>query len=94
VLRQLYYSPFGTTGFAYAHYDNPEVDKLVDEGMRELDPAKRAEIYRKVQKIVINDAVSVPVRRMRAVYAISARVKDLGFTAVGFPLFYDASLAK
>lgn len=94
VLRQLYYSPFGTTGFAYAHYDNPEVDKLLEEGMREFDPAKRVEIYRKVQKIVVNDAVSLPIRRLRGMFVVSTKVKDLEFSAVGFPLFYDTSLQK
>jgi len=94
VLRQLYYGPFGPTQFAYGHYDNAEVDKLLDQGMSELDPAKRAEIYRTVQKIVMNDAVSVPIRRMRGVFAVSTKVKDLGFTAVGFPLFYDVTLQK
>ena len=94
VLRPAADGQFGPTQFAYGHYENPEVDKLLEEGMSELDPAKRAEIYRKVQRIVMNDAVSVPIRRMQGVFAVSTRVKDLGFTAVGFPLFYDVMLQK
>ena len=93
-LRQLYYAPFGATAFNYAHYDNPEVDKLLDEGAQEFDAARRAEIYKKVQKIVMTDAVSVPIRRLRGVFVGSSKVKDLAFSAVGFPLFHDTYIQK
>ena len=36
-------------------YSNPEVDRLLELGRRETDRSKRAEIYRRVQKIVAHD---------------------------------------
>jgi peptide/nickel transport system substrate-binding protein len=93
-LRQLYHSANAATGFNYAHYENAEVDKLLDEGMQEFDAGRRAELYKKVQRIVMNDAVSVPLRRLRGVFVASTKVKDVGYSAVGFPLFYDAYLEK
>jgi peptide/nickel transport system substrate-binding protein len=36
-------------------YSNPEVDRLLEIGRRETDRSKRAEIYRRVQKIVAHD---------------------------------------
>lgn len=36
-------------------YRNPKVDELFAAGSRELDPAKRAEIYKTVQKILLDE---------------------------------------
>ena len=43
----------------YMGYNNPEVDKLIDEGIATVDPAKREEIYTKLQEIWYQDAVSL-----------------------------------
>jgi peptide/nickel transport system substrate-binding protein len=43
----------GTNNFS--HYNNPRIDELLDQGLRELDPAARAEIYREVQRIFAED---------------------------------------
>ncbi|WP_028987044.1 ABC transporter substrate-binding protein [Thermicanus aegyptius] len=40
----------------YGGYKNPEVDRLITEGMTVTDQAKRLEIYKQVQKLVIDDA--------------------------------------
>jgi peptide/nickel transport system substrate-binding protein len=50
-----YADPFGRTGGAAAKrvgYSNPEVDKLLDQGIAELDPAKRVDEYIKIQEIL------------------------------------------
>lgn len=39
-----------------AFYNNPEVDKLIEDGRREKDPAKRNEIYAKLQEIELKEA--------------------------------------
>ena len=46
---------FPPDGFNRGRYSNPEVDRLVDEGAREMDPAKRREIYLRVQEILAED---------------------------------------
>lgn len=57
VLRPLFatnmWAPIGGNR---AFYSNKEVDKLIEEGMKTVDPKKRAEVYRKAQKIIIHDA--------------------------------------
>jgi peptide/nickel transport system substrate-binding protein len=50
-----YAFPFGHTGGAAAKrvgYSDPEVDKLLDQGIAELDPEKRKEIYIKIQEML------------------------------------------
>jgi peptide/nickel transport system substrate-binding protein len=40
----------------YSNYSNPEVDKLIQEGMETLDDPRRKTIYTQVQKIVMEEA--------------------------------------
>ncbi len=40
-------------------YHNPEVDKLIEAGRSESDPAKRAAIYEKFQELVVADAPDI-----------------------------------
>jgi peptide/nickel transport system substrate-binding protein len=39
----------------FVGYTNPEVDKLIDQGIAETDQAKRAEIYQQLQQILLQD---------------------------------------
>ena len=43
----------GTNNFS--SYTNPRVDELIDAGLRELDPAARAGIYKEIQTIVADE---------------------------------------
>ncbi|WP_428536030.1 ABC transporter substrate-binding protein [Rhodopila sp.] len=40
----------------YSNYSNPEVDKLIQQGMETLDDSRRKSIYTQVQKIVMDEA--------------------------------------
>jgi peptide/nickel transport system substrate-binding protein len=42
-------------GFNRGRYANREVDDLVEEGAREVDPARRKAIYAQVQKVLAQD---------------------------------------
>ena len=42
-----------------AGYSNPEADKLIEAGALETDPAKRSEIYSKLQQIWVDDAPGI-----------------------------------
>ncbi len=46
---------------AWQHYSNPEVDKLIDEGIRTINPDARKQIYYKLQEIYHEDVPSVPL---------------------------------
>ncbi|WP_341346428.1 ABC transporter substrate-binding protein [Paenibacillus sp. FSL H3-0469] len=62
-----------TTGSSsnYSHYSNSEVDKLMNDGAGEADPAKRAEIYKKAQELVAEDAPIYPIAYTKTVVAVS-----------------------
>lgn len=42
-------------GNNFNRYQNPEMDALIDEGLRTVDPEARREIYYKIQEIVAED---------------------------------------
>lgn len=48
-------------GSNYVQYKNPEADKLLEDGLRETDPAKRKEIYWKLQEILLDDLPFAPI---------------------------------
>jgi peptide/nickel transport system substrate-binding protein len=51
----------GATNAFFTWYKNDEVVKLLKEGRQALDPAKRAEIYAKIQDIVYHDGYNIPI---------------------------------
>ncbi|MCL4535676.1 MAG: ABC transporter substrate-binding protein [Bacteroidetes bacterium] len=44
---------------AYSGWRNPEMDKCMEEGRAELDEAKRAETYKRCQRLIYDDAYNV-----------------------------------
>ena len=48
----------GTYG-KYMGYQNPEVDQLLKAGIENVEPAKRAAAYEKLQKIWYEDALGI-----------------------------------
>src|SRR3989338_2520650 len=54
--KQIWHSSSsGKGGSNRGHYANPEVDKLIDEGRAELDPAKRTVIFKKAYTMIAKD---------------------------------------
>ncbi len=51
-------SPIGPN---YTHYNNPQFDKMYEQAMLENNDSLRFELYNKMNQIIINDAVVVPL---------------------------------
>jgi peptide/nickel transport system substrate-binding protein len=67
---------FGTDGSSNTTgYSNPDVDALLEQGMVETDLEARAEIYRNIQEILINDAPWVSLFVANQYEAMKADVK-------------------
>lgn len=67
------YSAIFKTGVSenFAGYSNKEVDKLFEEGKSETDDAKRAEIYKKIQQILTDDAVQYSTVNVKSILAVN-----------------------
>jgi peptide/nickel transport system substrate-binding protein len=49
------------SGRNVSQYENPAVDKLLEDGVREIDRAKRRAIYLKLQEVIRTDLAYLPI---------------------------------
>lgn len=56
---QLFYGPNGSPGSNDANYDNPEYDELYRQASVMLPSPERTEIYRRMNRMVIDDCVAI-----------------------------------
>ncbi len=64
-------------GFNDNKYSNPEVDKLLDQGVKELDPQKRAALYLQMQDLILDDLPTVIIDFPQTTAAVNKRVHNL-----------------
>ncbi|HET8631409.1 MAG TPA: ABC transporter substrate-binding protein, partial [Thermomicrobiales bacterium] len=57
-------------------YSNPDVDKLLDQGLSELDQAKRKQIYIQMENILWDDLPSLPIADTQALAGLNKRVHN------------------
>ena len=65
------------------YYSNPRVDRLLEEGHRTLDQARRKQIYAEVQEILARDLPYINFWYLDNVMVHSAHVKNVNLTASG-----------
>jgi len=75
-------------------YSNPEVDKLLEEARKETDDEKRYELYRKAEKMILEDAPIVPIYFYRYAIVVQPEVKNYVRSAMGLVPFEQIWLAK
>jgi len=66
----------GVTFVNNSFYSNPEVDRLLGEGAREMDPAKRGDTYKAVQKIIVEDSPLVWLTEVVYVSVFNRKLHD------------------
>jgi len=76
-------------GFNSGYYSNPEVDKLLNEARTSTDQAKRAELYKKMQVIVHDDAPWVFVANWKQNAVSNDKVSDFTLQPSFFLLLKD-----
>src|SRR5881628_261664 len=69
-----------------ANYNNPEVDQLLVQARQVADRGKRAELYKKAQRLIVEDAPWVFVDHEVQVVATRAAVKGFKLHPSGFDL--------
>lgn len=61
----------------YSRYQNPEVDALTEQAVRELDPDARRELYGEIQRISLEEVAQVPLYYPPYTIALSDQVEGL-----------------
>lgn len=85
---QFYSGQAPPRGLAAAHYNNSEVDKLLELGMSELNETKRAEHYKKAIEIIWKDAPWVFLYTQKWFYGATAKLKNFVVNIDGEQIFF------
>ena len=75
----LFYSKnFSPSGPNYTHYSNPEYDRLFEKSLATTDDSLRYSLYWKMDQMIMDEAVVVPLYYDRVLRFIPAGLKGLG----------------
>jgi peptide/nickel transport system substrate-binding protein/oligopeptide transport system substrate-binding protein len=81
-LSKLFHS---TSRWNYTGYANPAVDELLVRGRRTGDPLQRAEIYRRAEQLIMDDAPVLPVWHYVYERLFQPYVRDVEVSSFGDP---------
>lgn len=76
--NELLYSRYHTgtpEGFNWSRFSNSAVDKLLEDGIKEQDPAKRAKIYQDAQRLIVDEAPEFHIFHEARLYGVNKRVE-------------------
>jgi len=80
------------------NYSNPEIDRLLAEGLRVSDQAERAVIYKEVQQIMSEEYPVIPLTEWMYIFVmkdyISGHPIDDGIGKVGAAEYFILDTAK
>jgi len=76
------------------HFSNPDVDRLLEQGRVTVDPARRMEIYRQLQEMLLQQAPWIPLASLYTVTLAQPWVHDLYVDKYGDLLTNDVYLRK
>jgi peptide/nickel transport system substrate-binding protein/oligopeptide transport system substrate-binding protein len=71
--------------YNFTGYTHPGVDKILDLAKKEVNPLKRAQLYRKAEEMIMEDAVIVPTINHVFQQAYQPYVRGVEVNALGGP---------
>ena len=80
--------------FNWSHFTDPALTKLLLDGQQDFDPAKRLPIYAQAQKIIMDQAIELPIRQNIDLVMTTKKLTGLTYSGGGFEYFGAASMAK
>ncbi len=96
-VQRYYYSPLYDKGIPFVNpmgYNNPEVDKLLEDAAIEVDEKKRYDLYYKFQHIIADELPVLPLVAPVKFAVYNKRLKDALPTSNGvFGTLADANIA-
>ena len=93
-LRNIYHTPEKKVLNSLTGGYDERLDELLEQGTAEADPAKREEIYKEAQNIIIDQAMIIPIYVFPYTVAASNGVDGIVFDTLGYPLFNDANVSQ
>jgi peptide/nickel transport system substrate-binding protein len=68
-------------------YKNPKFDELIDKAKVELNPEKRAALYKQAQEIIHEDCPMIPLAHVQDTIVMRKNVQNLRLAATGDIIF-------
>ncbi len=95
VLGTTYLSSNADGGFNWSKIHDTELDRLLGEGISQLDPTTRASLYAQAQSRIMDLALVLPIRDYVNLNGVRISVKGLRYDRRGwFPWLHDVYLAE
>ena len=95
VMRVIYYSKNIGIGFNWSLYSDPALDKILEDAAATTDLNKRKELYAQSQKIVMDQALTMPLHVSHQLMVTRSEVYGVRLDTRGnTPWMYDAYIAK
>ncbi len=93
VLGFVYNSANIQGGSAFTRFVDSKLDADLNGTAAELDDAKRAALYEDAQKIIMDNALAIPLYNYDRVMALDSHVQGWKFDPEGYPFLADVSLS-
>ena len=81
-LSLLYSKNFAPTGPNYTHFKNEKFDKLYESAFKETDVEKRYELYREMDKLIMEEAPVIPLFYDKVARFSRKEVQNLGINGL------------
>src|SRR6266446_3641247 len=90
----LFHSSLVGGNFNWSCVKNAKLDEMLEQGRRESDPAKRRAIYLAIEKLALDDALTVPLVDELSVWAFRSTVVGVIYNFNAYPVMSDATLKR
>ena len=93
-LRYLFHSENANGGGAWTNFVSEELDAALADGDTQTDENVRKQDYMTAQKIIMENALVLPMFTVNTSYLTSPVVQGFGFDLEGYPWIYDISISQ
>ncbi|HXJ82337.1 MAG TPA: ABC transporter substrate-binding protein [Candidatus Methylomirabilis sp.] len=93
-LFALFHSSLVGSNFNWSCVKNAKLDEMLEQGRRESDPGKRRAIYLAIEKLALDDALTVPLVDELSVWAFRSTVQGVVYNFNAYPVLSDVSLKR
>jgi len=77
-----------------ARLSDSEIDKLLDQASTMVDEGPRMELYRRLQRMLLEMGAGIGLVDQVTVVGVRKDVQGFAFNVVTFPVLYDVSLTR
>jgi peptide/nickel transport system substrate-binding protein len=86
--------PLFKSGEVFSTTRDPRLDELMETGMRSMDPATRADLFKQAQRLIHEEAYRMPLFQQFYIYGVSNKVQNWDPRADEYIILKDITTGK